>query len=918
MDDINTLQGRDESMNSIFRKATSPAPSQRRGERQNGGVTPTRTELTAIAGSRMRTIRNSERIFQALPELETIVTIAVSSLLSTKDLVTTTLVYECLNDEIPLELRSLYLDVIRTFFNDEDKLPSNLYNWMYDAYRSKGASPQLIVSDTGFDNMFGLSNLTVASESIRRSLAENVHRQQGFLRNINPEKKLVGLEAILSGGYAMDKPQMLDIDVSRVFSSAELKTHTVHFTDNPNITQLALLQRHIAQENARQSLEKRMPAFSYNDGTGSGLQASRAEDIANTMHQPHGAIDPDKLMGPKDLNPKYDRQGEQKQYNEMARIDGSTRDVMEPIRLPVPPECAMPVTMAGNVREPLGFLIIIDGNGNCVNSKSTIYNDATFMNYLSNDGMADSTINRAALGLNESSLASPEIAAKIIARYGELAEDQMTRAIANGLGGGDVALSITEDFGRIMFGRHLAKEYTQVLYVPAENMPYFATDFNDDGIGVSITERSFVISTVRMALLFATMQASILNSARNMQFDIELSPEDRNGQETVDKATSDIMNSYNRRMPTWGSMEDTFSMATNAGIAINVVGNEYYPSSKVSISDTTPDYKLPDISYDENLLRRTCHIADVDPDLVLTPDQIEFASQIYSKSLLVTQKVAKKQEILSKPITQYVVTYTQASPKLRKRLVEATVEWMKEADVEGLKKASLLEDIGRNIKSFLKALRVRIPAPDTSAASSQMDQFDKRLEFIEKVVDQLVSDDNMTLLTNNGIVFEPDQLKSLLKTYYMRQWMRNNDIEGSFFDLLYDKDKRQDNVKAISDDVVGIGEFLMQLATKVTGKTETAAKRLGQDGGQATDDSFGGGGGDDASFDEGGEDDEFDMDEDAGDGSDGGDADAVDADDDLDSDDDIPEDDGDDDTDTDANQDGSGNEQSKGDFDLPV
>lgn len=917
MDDINTLQGHDESMNAIFRKATSPAPSQRRGERQNGGVTPTRTELTAIAGSRMRTIRNAERIFQALPELETIVTIAVSSLLSTKDLVTTTLVYECLDDDIPLELRSLYLDVIRTFFNDEDKLPTNLYNWMYDAYRSKGASPQLIVSDTGFDNMFGLSNMTVASESVRRALAENVHRQQGFLRTINPDKKLVGLEAILSGGYAMEKPQTLSLDVSRVFKSDDLKTHEVHFTDNPNITQLSLLQRHMATENARRSLEKKMPVFSYNDGTGAGMQASRSQEAINNMHQPHGMIDPDKLMGPKDLNPQYDRQGEQKQYNELAPIDGSTRDVMEPIRLAVPPECAMPVTLAGNVRDPLGFLVIIDGNGNFVNSKSTIYNDATFMNYLSNDGMADSTINRAALGLNESSLATPEIAAKIIARYGELAEDQMTRAISNGLGGGDISLSITEDFGRIMFGRHLAKEYTQVLYVPAENMPYFATDFNDDGIGVSITERSFVISTVRMALLFATMQSSILNSARNMQFDIELSPEDRNGQETVDKATSDIMNSYNRRLPTWGSMEDTFSMATNAGIAINVVGNEYYPSSKVSISDTTPDYKMPDIAYDENLLRRTCHIADVDPDLVLTPDQIEFASQIYSKSLLVTQKVAKKQEILSKPITQYVVTYTQASPNLRKRLVEATVEWMKEADAEALKKSSLLEDIGRNIKSFLKSLRVRIPSPDTSAASSQMDQFDKRLEFIEKVVDQLVSDDNMTLLTNNGIVFEPDQLKSLLKTYYMRQWMRNNDIEGAFFDLLYDKDKRQDNVKAISDDVVGIGEFLMQLATKVTGKTETAAKRLGQDGGAATDDAFGGGGGgEDTGFSEGEDDemDDFDTGGDGDDGEDGGDGDTADSEDDLDAMDDVTDDDADNDADANAN----GGEQSKDDFDLPV
>ncbi|MGK7530404.1 hypothetical protein, partial [Salmonella enterica] len=65
-------------------------------------------------------------------------------------------------------------------------------------------------------------------------------------------------------------------------------------------------------------------------------------------------------------------------------------------------------------------------------------------------------------------------------------------------------MTVTETFSRIMLARHLAKRHTQVIYIPAENLCYFATDFDEDGIGVSITERSYVISTVRMALLFAT------------------------------------------------------------------------------------------------------------------------------------------------------------------------------------------------------------------------------------------------------------------------------------------------------------------------------------------------------------------------------------------------------------------------------
>ena len=157
MDDLKKLTAQDESMSAILRKTTSPAPQQRRGQRDQGGVTPTRGELVGMAGSRIRAIRNAEKIFDALPELETIVTISTSSLLSTKDLVTTSLVYECLDDEIPLDLRTNMVRRVRDFFNDVDNLPRNLYEWLYDAQRSKGATPILITSDSGFDEMFNLN-----------------------------------------------------------------------------------------------------------------------------------------------------------------------------------------------------------------------------------------------------------------------------------------------------------------------------------------------------------------------------------------------------------------------------------------------------------------------------------------------------------------------------------------------------------------------------------------------------------------------------------------------------------------------------------------------------------------------------------------------------------------------------------------
>ncbi|AMR59732.1 putative virion structural protein [Enterobacteria phage SEGD1] len=157
MEDISKLTG-DPAVAAILRKSTSPSAQQQRGKREDGGVTPTRTELTGIASSRIRTVKNAERIFDALPELEVIVTIATSSLLSTKDLINTTLIYDNVAD-IPIDLRQQLLEPVREFHDHTRQLPNKLYQWIYDALKSKGASPVLLISDTGFDELFGLKRL---------------------------------------------------------------------------------------------------------------------------------------------------------------------------------------------------------------------------------------------------------------------------------------------------------------------------------------------------------------------------------------------------------------------------------------------------------------------------------------------------------------------------------------------------------------------------------------------------------------------------------------------------------------------------------------------------------------------------------------------------------------------------------------
>ncbi|MCU6316476.1 hypothetical protein KWH52_17350, partial [Proteus mirabilis] len=66
-----------------------------------------------------------------------------SSLLSTKDLINTTLIYDNIAD-IPIDLRNALLTPTRDYHDNIRQLPKKLYQWIYDALKTKGASPVMI------------------------------------------------------------------------------------------------------------------------------------------------------------------------------------------------------------------------------------------------------------------------------------------------------------------------------------------------------------------------------------------------------------------------------------------------------------------------------------------------------------------------------------------------------------------------------------------------------------------------------------------------------------------------------------------------------------------------------------------------------------------------------------------------------
>lgn len=796
----------DAALQALIRKATGPDEASTRGSRGEGGVTPTRTEMSPIIRSRFDAIRQARKTFKALPELETIATIATASILSTKDLVTTSLIYGTSTPELTLEVKSAIDSALKDYFDTEDKLPKKLYRWIYDALATKGASPVIVVPEAAMDVMFGLAqesartSSTAAQNASRNKLEKMLFSQRGSLNVIKPDgEKTIGIESLFGSKCVSNTPQKIKFDLPEDQFLSKGFSFEFDLTDNPNVLVLSDLQERVARESAAKGI--------YSSGEGSPYKNSKlkGETTAND-----GVLS---KSGQKDTH-------DIRRYIEVPKVGTVGRSEGIPMVRLLPPESVYPLTLGGDELNPIGYLVPLDERGHGVSERVSSLSDALLINNFSQEHVRNDLIDRSEVGMGGDRI-PPDIAQRMVSRHGEIAVEQLVNNLSQAMGGGDIAISSAQDFYHVMFSRHLAKRRTQVLYVPAENLSYFGVDFNEDGIGESLVERSKVLSTIRMAMMFATMNASILNASRNFQVNIELDPDDSNAQATIDKVKADSINQFNSQDIRFGDVDDAYRAATNAGLSFKVTGNAHYPSMGADIQDVTPDYKAPDLDYDESLLRRTCNMARVDPDLVLTPDQIEFAAQIYSKSLLVTQQVLQQQEELSPRITNYVRAYTLSSGVVLDRLAAKLTEVVTRNDNET--EENYRERIAKLISDYIRGMTVTLPPPDTSIGESQMDQFDKRFEFFEKLAEIAVSPDVIDSLQDAGIEVDPDRLKVSVTNYYARKWLRSNDIESDFFGL-FDADKRAENVKAISDDVQDISKFLAQLGRRTESKVESVTK----------------------------------------------------------------------------------------------
>lgn len=148
------------------------------------------------------------------------------------------------------------------------------------------------------------------------------------------------------------------------------------------------------------------------------------------------------------------------------------------------------------------------------------------------------------------------------------------------------------------------------------------------------------------------------------------------------------------------------------------------------------------------------------------------------------------------------------------------------------------------IFEFIKALKISLPAPDTSTSDSQQKAFEQYSQFVELGLKAYVDETFLNDTTLGTMGVKADTVIAVIKSYFLRQWLRTNGVlqeldvlanmggENEAFDFLEIQEGHMEGLQ------VSIGRFIGWMEEKLKARGMSTD---GGDGGGFGGDTSGGG-----------------------------------------------------------------------------
>jgi hypothetical protein len=578
--------------------------------------------------------------------------------------------------------------------------------------------------------------------------------------------------------------------LEKSFDNLAQETFTT-VTDNPSLLKVPMINQKIRESRVMSLLGSR------------GVKAIGLE--AYGAQQPGGNTTPVHKLNDRELAGMIyrDRNYQYKPITTMKTQEQlNRRTVGSPLIMHLPSEAVIPVFVPGNIEQHVGFFVLIDEDGHPIQRIADVDYYQQLNARMNSGGSFPSAmlqkVKANMQGFDNTNNAHLDYSARV---YGEMIEQDLLARLRNGVYGNGVALAKREEVYRIMFARALAKQHTQLLFMPIEFMTYFALRYNGDGMGKSMLDDLKIINSLRSMLLFANVMAAVKNSMGRTEVKIKMDEHDPDPQKTFERVVHEILRSRQQAFPVGtNSPMDIVDWVQRAGFEFVPEGHPGLPDMTVEFGEKNTSYVKPDTELDDDLRKRSIMGLGLTPQSVDAAFEAEFATSVLTNNILLSKRVMNIQEVIEPQLSDHIRKVMMNDEDLIRDL-RAILEASSDKVIERLKKQDAMHKddptyrgslgsqpkeliIQQLLYDFVMGMEVTLPKPNSVTLENQLTAMDTYSKSLDQGLDQYISTNFLTSETTGDIGANyAGALKEMAKAYFMRKWMGENGVLPELSDL---------------------------------------------------------------------------------------------------------------------------------------
>lgn len=810
-------------------------------------------------------IRDSQTVLQMLPDMELPIQILVSSIISPKDMMSTELTYSSTAEHIPSDVMASLIDSTKSYFEQDYKIIPMLSKILRDALFEKGSYPIAVIPENAIDDIINNTGHSDSNKITLESFSSSFDNS-GRIKNIG----LLGESTVgkdNSANKGSNRPHLSLENFTKVVT-------TIHDTDikpNPAMTGLDKCNFNLAVTDNFDLLK--LPEIN---------NVLRERRVMEAVKSPSMEAFTNRLSDAGLTNTVYKagRQGYTPVVNIKTDDQLNRKSIGNPLILHLPAESVLNVFVPGSPEKHIAHFVMVDQTGNPVTTSNQI-NLYSELAGQSND-MASSLLRQAKSNYGIGAETDMDVEQKIkytTQLYSEIVEQDLLSRLKNGVYGEGVQIANNEQIYQIMLARSLAQKFTQLLFIPGEQMTYFAFKYNADGTGKSLLDDMKMINSLRVALLLGDVHSSLRNSIGLTDVSFKLDEDDPHPQKTIEETITEIARTRSNLLPLGMSdPTDISNWLGRSSFQVAFSGHPGVPDIGITTNQSNSNYVKPDSDLSTELRKQSIMGMSLNPSVVDATYDAEFATAITANNLLLAKNVQRYQDqftpMLSDNLRKVMMHSQTIVDKLKKIItnnLDVIIEKMKgnapDQNFDG-NKNKLVDSI---LIDFITTFNVTLPSPNTATLVNQVDALKEYKTALDEAIDSWISSDWFTSETAGEVANQVGVVKEVIKAYYIRKWMAENGVMTELAKLTMVNEQGKPEMNFFEENLKHIDSLSLSLSTlmaglkpiKERGDLVNAAIGGEEGGGESTDDSTsdsedssgGGDGLDDMSLDDIGSDD---------------------------------------------------------------